>query len=297
MHIRGFAGMNGWMVPMFETPGDGGSGGGSTAPAGTGAATSGAAGAGASGSTGASGGTTPGAAGPAARFEDDPRYKGVLNDLQKERRARQERDGRLTSLQAQLDEASRRVAALAGVNQPSAQEVADEQVRERFRQLYPQLGSLSDEKIERLLALADNADSLEAATTNHWTSLATRMLDGVKTEMSKAMGGELTPRQIQKLERAYYSEAQSNPEFLRRHENGDQSLISEFVKEYMEDFVEPGRRKALAAEEARMRRVPNSRDRSVVGQGGKKLDLSKDADFGDAVLESFKRHGGEFTGR
>jgi hypothetical protein len=93
------------------------------------------------------------------------------------------------------------------------------------------------------------------------------MLDSAVAGMQKALGGDLTDRQRGRLEKAYFQEAQTNPEFLARHEAGDPKLVEEFVKEFVEDFVEPGRRKALADEQSRMRRVPSSRDRSVVGAG------------------------------
>jgi hypothetical protein len=123
------------------------------------------------------------------------------------------------------------------------------------------------------------------------------MLDSVVTQASKAMGGTLTDRQKTRLERAYFNEAASNPQFLQRHEAGDPKLIEEFVKEFVEDFVEPGRRNALASEQERMRRVPSSRDRSIVGANGKTPDLSKPGEFEDAAVAAFRKHGGGFSSR
>jgi len=296
MRLFDFTGMLGLML---ETPGDGGAGGGTGAGAGAsasgGGAKPGADGQGAGGGTGAA--ANPGTAGSTVKFEDDPRFKGVLSDLAKERKARQTAATEAAAARAERDAERRRVAALAGVNPKSEQETADDAVRERFKQLYPRLGNLDDAKLDRLLALADNADNLEAATSHHWQSHGRRMLDSAIGGMQKALGGQLTERQVQRVERAYFQEAQSNPEFLARHEAGDNSLIEEFVKGFVEDFVEPGRRKALADEQTRMRRVPSSRDRSVVGQGGKKLDLSKDEDFAEAAAASYRAHGGAFGER
>jgi hypothetical protein len=284
---------------MLDTPGDGGTGGGTGT--GTGAPNSDGAKPGADGQpAGGTGVVTPDAGGtkqPAAKFEDDPRFKGVLGDLAKERKARQQYERDLATERANLESERRRVQALAGVNPKSDQEVADEQVRERFKQLYPKLGGLDDAKIDKLLSLAENADRLEEVTNHHWQAHGRKMLDAVTAGMQKALGGELSDRQRGRLEKAYFNEARSNPEFLQRHEAGDQKLIEEFVKEFVEDFVEPGRRKALADEQNRMRRVPSSRDRSVVGAGGKKLDLSKDEDFAEAAAASFKAHGGAFGER
>lgn len=296
MRLFDFTGMLGLML---DTPGDGGAGGGTGdgagAPNGDGAKP----GAGGQGD-GDGSGKQPDAGGskqPAVKFEDDPRFKGVLGDLAKERKARQAAEAKAAERQSAYEQEQRRVQALAGVSPKSEQEAADEAVRERFKQLYPKLGNLDDAKIDRLLALADNADQLEAASTHHWHAHSRKMLDSVISGMQKALGGDLSDRQKARLERSYFLEAQSNPEFLKRHEDGDAKLVEEFVKDFVEDFVEPGRRKALADEQNRMRRVPSSRDRSVVGAGGKKLDLSKDEDFAEAAAASFKAHGGAFGER
>ncbi len=300
MRLLNFTGMLNGFGMLFETAGDGTGGGGTgTGSTGTGSpngdgAKPGVSGQGTTTGTGTAQPDTGGGNKPVAKFEDDPRFKGVLGDLAKERKARQTAEARATERDAAYSAERRRVLALAGAEPRSEQDSADEAVRERFKQLYPKLGTLSDDKIDRLLALADNADQMEAATTHHWQAHAQKMVGSVVASMQKALGGDLTERQQGKLARAYYQEAQSNPEFLARHEAGDPKLVEEFVKEYVEDFVEPGRRKALADEQTRLRRVPSSRDRSVVGQGGKKLDLSNDADFAEAAAASFKAHGGAF---
>lgn len=297
MRLFDFTGMLNGMALLLDDAGDGGAGGGAgSGGTGAGAADGDAAKPGAGGSgDGGTGVVKPGTGGaPVVKFEDDPRFKGVLGDLAKERKARQLAETRANERQSAYDNERRRVLALAGAEPRSEQDAADEAVRERFKQLYPKLGGLDDDKIDRLLKLADNAESLEAATTHHWQSHGRKMLDGAISGMAKAMGGDLTDRQKQRLERSYFNEAQSNPEFLARHEAGDPKLVEEFVKDFVEDFVEPGRRKALADEQTRMRRVPSSRDRSVVGAGGKKLDLSKDSDFEEAAVAAFKQHGGEF---
>lgn len=304
MRLLNFAGMLVGLTPLFDEPGDGGSGGGAGA-AGTGnagASTGDGAKPAASGSGTPDAGAKPVAGGtPAGKFEDDPRFKGVIADLAKERKARQRYEADITATRAQLDAERRRVQALAGVTPRSEQDQADEAVIQRLKQLNvprsEKLANLSDEQIDKLLSVIQNADQFERATTHHWESHASKMLEATVSSMQKALGGDLTDRQRNRLEQLYAVEARNNPEFLRRHELGDTTLIDEFVKEFVEDFVEPGRRKALADEQTRMRRVPSSRDRSVIGQGGKKFDLSKDEDFAEAVAASFKSHGGAFGER
>jgi hypothetical protein len=304
MRLFDFTGMLIGLMPLLDVAGDGtGGGGDGTGGTGTGVADGDAAKPGVGGQgtgDGLGAAPKPGVGGkqePTVKFEDDPRFKGVLNDLAKERKARQKHETDLATERAALATERKRVLALAGAEPKSEQDAADEAVRERFKQLYPKLGSLDDAKLDRLLAMADNADSFEAATTHHWQTHGRKMLDTAVAGMQKALGGDLTDRQKNRLEKAYFNEASSNPEFLARHEAGDIKLVDDFVKEFIEDFVEPGRRKALADEQSRMRRVPSSRDRSVVGQGGKKLDLSKDEDFAEAAAASFKGHGGAFGER
>lgn len=296
MRLFDFTGMFGL---MFEAPGDGG-GGGSQGD-GAGAGNSDAAKPGADGQAGkaaAGGSPSPGAAGAgSAKFEDDPRFKGVLNDLAKERKARQKFENDYRASQTIIEQERRRVAALAGVNPRSPEQEADEAVRARFQQLYPGLAKLTDEQIERLMQVAENADSLSATTEQMWQRHGRQMLDSVVQQASKAMGGELTDRQRTRLERAYFHEATNDPKFLARHEAGDPKLVEEFVKEFVEDFVEPGRRNALAAEQERMRRVPSSRERSIVGANGKTADLSKPGEFEDAAVAAFRKHGGGFGSR
>ncbi len=43
-----------------------------------------------------------------------------------------------------------------------------------------------------------------------------------------------------------------------------------------------------------MRSVPGGRDRSVAGPGGKPVNLNDQKQFEDAIVDSFKRHGGRF---
>lgn len=301
MRLIDFTGMLNGLTPLYEAPGDGGAGGGDGAGGnGTGAANGDAVKPGATGTTGgdgSAGAPKPGTAGATVKFEDDPRYKGVLGDLQKERKTRQKYEADLAAERASLAAERKRVQALAGVTPKSDQDAANDAVRERFQQLFPKLGSLTDAQIDKLLSVAENAENIEATVNRQHTIHGKKMLDAAVQGMSKALGGEMTERQKQRLQWAYFQEAQNSPQFLERHESGDPTLIEEFVKGFMEDFVEPGRRTALAEQEKRMRGVPVSRDRSVVGASGKKLDLSNDKDFAEAAVQAFKGHGGAFGER
>jgi len=136
------------------------------------------------------------------------------------------------------------------------------------------------------------AASFREETTARWSRHGEQMLGSVVDAISKELGGTLTDRQTNRIKQAYVAEAEANPEFLARHEKGDPKLIAEFVKNFSEDFFEPMRRKAVAAESTRMRGVPSGRDRSVATVGGKKIDFGNSKSVEDAMWESFKSHGG-----
>jgi hypothetical protein len=220
--------------------------------------------------------------------------RGILADIQKERKARQQYEQQVTALTAERDQERRRVQALAGVNPQSADDVEANAVRQRFGQLFPGLAKLTDQQIEKLLSVAERADGLDEATSHHWQTHGRHMLDSLTAEASKVIGGTLTARQSTRLKQAYVQEAENNPEFLARHEQGDPTLITEFIKDWNEDWFEPARRKVTQTEVDRQRRVPSGRDRSVASQGGKKLDYNDPKAVEQALVDSFKAHGGAF---
>jgi hypothetical protein len=230
---------------------------------------------------------------PAAK-PDDSRERGILADLAKERKQRQQYEADLKAERAELARERGRVRALSGLEPKSEDDEVDALVKARIAKLYPGIERMTPEQIEKIMAVSERADALEAATEHHWTNHGRQMLNGLTTEATKVLGGKLTDRQTTRLQQAYFQECQNDPKFLERHEAGDQTLITEFVKSYEEDFITPGRRAALAAETERRRNVPSARDRSVVGASGKKLDLSKDSDFAEAVSASFQKHGGSY---
>ena len=279
------------LFPLLDEAGDGGGGGG------TGEENPGGAGNEGAGKPGAADSQNAGAGKPGAAPDkpaEDPRIKGILADLQKERKSRQELERRVADGDSRYEAERRRVLALAGVNPKSKEDLDNDAVRERLRQLAPEAFSLSKEEIEDLKALRAEAAELRAATAHTWKQHAVGMLDAAVSEVGKLYGGTLTDRQKTRIQRAYAQEAENSPEFLERHERGDKTLITDFVKTFAEDFIEPARRNNLQTEIGRQRRVPSSRDRSVATTGGKALDFKDDKAVGDAMVEAYRRHGGEF---
>mgnify|MGYP001558141891 CR=1 FL=1 len=239
-----------------------------------------------SGSTSASAGSS-GSPAPASKWEDDPRAKGMLADLQRERRARQEFERRANENATLAAERHRQIAALTNNRTPTEAEVTDQAVRDRLDQLYPQLKGLTQDDIDALREMRQQSAQLTATVRHHWDAHSKRMMESVYEKVGAEIG-ELTPRQQRKIVAAYVADAEADPEFLRRHDAGDQTLIDEFVKAYIEDTVEPVRRKTIANEVNRSRAVPSGGNRTLPQLGGKPIDVNDDKAVMDFIMESRK---------
>lgn len=228
------------------------------------------------------------------RSVDDSQQRGLIADLQKERQARQRLEQQIATHQAELATERRRIQALAGVNPQSDQEVELDQIRARIVELFPVLAKLDENQLEGLLGLSEQASGIQEATQHHWTSHGRAMLDALEDSVSEAIGGQLNARQTRALARAYVAEAETNPDFLKRHEAGDLDLIDEFTKAWIEDWFEPARRRVVTQEVGRQRPVPNGRDRNVQTTPPKKIDYKDPKAVEDAMVESYRSHGGRF---
>lgn len=228
---------------------------------------------------------------------EDPRIKGMLADLQKERTARQAAETQRKTFEEDLAKERKRVRAALGIETPSQDEQDAEQVKAAFAKLFPHLANLTQEQIEKLQAVASQGDELRNLTSKQWENHGKAMLgkvaDGIADELG---GGELTARQRQTINRAYIAAAAADPEFLQRHEAGDDTLVAEFVKQFIEDWGGPIRRAVTTTEVTRQRPLPNGRGRNVQAQAPKKIDFSNPKAVEDAMVESFKNHGGTFPG-
>lgn len=230
----------------------------------------------------------------ADRKAEDERNRGILADLQKERRARQEIERQVSQFKNDLAAERRRVQVLAGVNPQTPEQTEAAEVRARLLQVMPELEGLTADDIKALRELREQSGSLREATEHHYKLHGRKMLDSVVDGVAAQMGGKLTPRQQQRVEQAYVNIAEADPEFLARHDAGDKSLVDQFVREWVEDFFEPARRKVTQSEVERARKVPSGRDRSTVTVGGKKIDYNNPKSVEDALVASFKEHGGAF---
>lgn len=229
-------------------------------------------------STSTGSGTTP------PKWEESAQYKGMLSDVQKERKARQDFERKVADFESRLNERDRQIQALTGSRTPTKAEADDEAIRERLAQLSP-ASRLTEEQIADLLELRDQRQEMAATVDQHWLRHSRGMLDSLVKEVS-AEFGDLTDRQKKKMFAAYVQNAESDPEFHRRHDAGDPALVTQFAKEWIEDFVEPVRRKQTANEVSRLRNVPNGRDRSTPMNGEKPIDYKDDKAVMDYIMKN-----------
>jgi hypothetical protein len=223
----------------------------------------------------------------------------LLADLKKERAARQKFEHDYGTTNTELERERKRVLALSGIEVKSKDQEDEALIRERLERLYPWMKDLTAEDIQAVRESRGQMDEIRSATTHTWKAHGQKMLTAVTGGVQKALGGKLSERQATRIQQAYVEEARSNPEFLARHEAGDQTLVDEFVQGWLDDFVEPGRRSALASEtrETRRPRVPGGKDRSIVGANDKPIDVKDEKAVEDLLVKGFKERGGQFGRR
>lgn len=225
---------------------------------------------------------------------DEAAHRGVLADLQKERKARQEFEQKSRSLEAQFAEAQRRVQALAGVQPKSDDETQYDAVRAQFAKLFPGLAKLNDAAIDKILQTADKAEQFESFTQQHWVDKGRQALSTIVDKVTEDAGITLSDRQEKLLKRAFVAKVEEDTEFAARYENGDKAIYDEFAKEFIEDWLESARRKNIAAQVGQARPTPNGGKRSVPAGATKKINYSDPKALEDALVESFRSGGNKF---
>ena len=223
--------------------------------------------------------------------------KGLLADIQKERQRYQTVDQERQKYQAELELERKRVQALSGVNPRNPAETEDAEIKAAFAAKFPHLAELTAEDIQTLRNLKGQQQQLQETTQNYWRNHGNQMVGRAETEVSELLGiSELSDRQRKSLKREYISFLEDNEGFLDRHEAGDEKLITEFAKQFVDDWREPVRRSITSNEIQRSRPVPSGRGRSVNVGGKKKIDFSNAKEVEDAMVASFQDHGGSFGG-
>lgn len=207
-------------------------------------------------------------------------------------------------LEAQIAERDRKIAALAGVSTPDASEAKKAEISKAFFAMFPHL---SEEKMQRR---DEQVSRAEAAEQREWQRHGDRQLAGIYTQVAEALGAEsLSDDQKGDLQDAFknWLTATCKKELrdsggtesatLTSYEKGEPKVVSEFVKRYTAQWIEPARRKVTAQNINRTRPVPDSSGRSQVTTV-KKPDTFKNIDERlDYAAGLFKERGGSFTDR
>lgn len=212
----------------------------------------------------------------------------------------QEAEARATALEADLEKERKRVRAAMGIDTPNPEEAEAEQVKAVILKMFPQLGKLDDATIEKVLAAANNAEGLGAAQQHVYQQHADQMLGALESEVSTAIGADLTPSQQKSLTRLYRLEAEAclrerkeNPahdasnDFLARHLKGDKTLVAEFAKAFVADWFEPAKRAVTSQSFGRVtRKVPVGRGGQPPVSGAAKVDFTNDDAFAEALARA-----------
>ena len=180
-----------------------------------------------------------------------------------------QRTEELEKYKRDLEFERQRVAALSGVKAPAAPRNPEhEQIRSQLYEIAPELKELAELK-EKLKGFADFDPSefktLKAAQEQAWTAQANQVLAQVVDRVKGVYGGaELSPKAVQRIQRSFIAEVSEDPELRARYENGDLSIIDEFVKDLTGSLLDPYRRSTAAANPNN----PATRPRLPRGGGG-----------------------------
>lgn len=194
-----------------------------------------------------------------------------------------------------------------GFEQASPEAARQAEIKAALLEVFPNLKSLETLSEERIQQLIEAAEGARSTTQAQWERHATQMLTTLESEVAKTLGSDkLTPTQQKNLRRAYREEARdclnareraartgeaydASNDFLARHERGDQTLLKEFAKDYLNDWFEPARRRATAEVTRRVNRpIPRGeRTRSLVTGGGTpQIDYNNNDAFKKALLDA-----------
>lgn len=258
------------LLPFFDESG-GGAGAPAAPPAG-GAPTGGTQAAAAPGSPAASG--VPGApagqpsapAAPAGFTYKEDRSNWVPSHV-----VRKNSD-RLAQMERDLHYERQRVAALSGVQAPAAPVDPEQQaIRDQLYKVVPELKEFLEMK-DKLKELSGvDFKQIQSATERGWTAQGHQALNLLQGKVKAAYGGgDVSPKTVQRVVNAFIADLQHDNEMRDRYEQGDFSVIDEFISDFTGVVLDPFRRtsQAAAAPAARAAaRLPRGGGSSAVAGG------------------------------
>lgn len=218
----------------------------------------------------------------------------------------------IASLRQELELRDKRLRLAMGLDVPSKDEQEATEIREALYRVNPKLrllDKLNEQDIERLLSAAESAES---TTSAQWARHREEMLGSLEAEVADQLNLEkLSEVQVNRLRRDFKAYARDEArkravaeqtqdptynydnDFVARYERGDKTLLTEFAKGFLDDWVTPVRRQANVSTLQRQGRpVPRGeRTRQNLTQGPPNIDYNNEDAFQKALLDA--RRGGD----
>lgn len=193
--------------------------------------------------------------------------------------------------------AQQRIAALAGVQGPTAPvdpEVAA--IREQFSKMFPGLAKLEgmQEKLEKIAGFdfENIGKSVEQVNNRMWENHGNQMSRILLDKAKDIYGGsDLGDKAKGRLINAFVWELQNDDELRGRYEAGDTSVLDEFLNDYKGTNLEPYRKTTAAAAAPNLlaaRRLPRGGGSSAV-VGARPASLKPgDPNFHKSAFDRFR---------
>jgi hypothetical protein len=215
----------------------------------------------------------------------------------------------IAELQSQLNGTRESVGKAFGFTTPSKEEAESAELQEALVKMFPGLQAIKDLTPEQMEDLLAGVNESRSTALQNSTRHAKAMIGKVEGEIASAMNVEkLTDTQRKRIARAYQDEAHASfvareaartrgerrttdtlptdNDFLARHEAGDETLITEFVKGFLGDFFEIARRNAQASALNRNRPLPRGeRTRTSVTTKLPEVDVNDPDAFAKGMRE------------
>lgn len=199
-----------------------------------------------------------------------------------------------------------RLGQAFGVNAPSDADREVAEAREALFKVFPNLKVLEKLDPEKFDQLMNGVETAQSSAKAQWDRHAGQVIASLETEVASNLGVEkLSATQAKNLTRAFREEARdcaiararakqsgepydASNDFITRYENGDPTLIKEFAKAFLGDWVEVGKRMGAADVTRRQSRpVPRGeRSRQAIAQGPPKIDYTDEAAFKKALTDA-----------
>jgi len=216
-----------------------------------------------------------------------------------------EETGKRQGLERDLATAQQRIRALSGLETLSPEQSEAKKVRDAFFEMFPEfkaLASLSPERLANLDRALENGSAAGDVVRNHWDNHAARVFDAVASQIETALGidGQMSDRQYAGMVNSFRGWArdriQVDPKFQQRYEAADPALLSEFVKEFTEDWITPSRRLAVASVVNRPRVPSGGRTPAITAPAPNLENVKTPEEAEDVGIAYMRGRGVNFAG-